>query len=254
MNCEELSFSQKLHDQRMARAEALLGANVVRKLVAYGLFLLGVTRNVVASFLDMPPGTVRSLVLGMHTKGLPALEDQRANTASFKPPAPPLVTPRLEDLQSVLRVNFGISDFVLDIPMSNTVQKRVVLLTFLHSGLLSRLEVGKALSLSADRVGKLARSLQHDDVESILDHRRGQQRDWRFTPEIKAKLIEQFVIDIVEHGQTSGDRLAEHLNERCQLKLSPRSILHHLSALGLSQIRSSLPAHLAVLKKNSSTS
>jgi hypothetical protein len=251
MNCENITFSQQLCEQRIVPAEALLGSKVVRKILGYALFLLGATRSAIASYLDMPPGSVRSLVLAMNKKGLPALEDQRSKSSSFKPPLLPEITPKLEEHDSCLRVNFGIGALPVDIPFSNTTQKKVVLLTLLQNGLLKPSEAAKALDLSADRAGKLARALQRNDVEAILDHRRGQQQDYRFTPDIKAELIQQFVIDIVVHGKASGELLAQHLNKRCGLVLSPRSILNHVSALGLSRIKTSLPVHLTQLKKKS---
>ena len=252
MNSENMAFSEGLRRQRMAHAEGLLGAKVVNRMLAYALFLLGATRSVIASFLGMPPGTVRSVVRAMHKTGLPALEDQRSKTSSFKAPAPTEITPSIEAGEGCLRVQLGVGDRSMDIPDCNTVQKRVVLLTLLHNGLLGASEVAEALELSTDRTDKLARALQRNDVEAILDHRRGQQKDWRFTPEVKAELIQQYVLDTVEQGKTSGEQLARHLNERCQIELSPRSILHHVSALGLSLIKTTLPAHLDDLKKKRS--
>jgi len=254
MNSEDLTFSEEFRDRRIDQAEGVLGPKVVRRMLAYSLFLLGATRSAIASFLDMPAGSVRSLVLALHQRGLPALEDQRTKTSSFKAHAPVAVRPVLECQESCLRVCLGIGEQVVDIPNSNVVQKRVVLLTLLQNGLLERSEVAEALGLSSDRTGRLARTLQLEDVEAILDHRQGQQKDWRFTSEVKAELIQQFVLDTVKHGQVTGEQLAQHLNERCQLELSPRSILHHVSALGLSLIKSSLPEHLGDLKKKPSNS
>jgi transposase len=250
MNCENLNFFQRLHDQRIAQAESLLGTNVVHKLLGYALFLLGAPRSTISSTLDMPEGTVRSLVLAINRRGLSAFEDQRSKTSSFKTPPSCVSMPTLEEQDSNLRVNFGMGDLVLDIPHSNMLQKRVLLLTFLNNGLLKRSEVAPALGLSLDRTGKLARKLRQQDVDAISDQRRGQQQDYRFSPEVKAELIQQFVIDIVAHGKTSGEQLSSHLDERCQLTLSPRSVLHHVSALGLSYIKKSLPDYLSELKKN----
>ncbi len=250
MNCENLRFSQKLRDQRIFQAESLLGTNLVRKILGYAMFLLGAPRSTISSTLDMPEGTIRSLVLAMNRRGLSALEDQRVKTSSFKTPPPCVSTPTLEEHDSYLRVNFGMGANVLDIPTSNVRQKRVILLTLLNNGLLKRAEVAAALSLSLDRTGKLARKLQQQDVDAISDQRRGQQHDYRFPPEVKAELIQQFVMDIVAHGKISGEQLSSHLDERCQLTLSPRSILHHVSALGLSSLKKSLPKHLSELKKN----
>jgi hypothetical protein len=66
----------------------------------------------------------------------------------------------------------------------------------------------------------------------------------------KAELIQQFVFEAVAQRPTGGQQLAKKLEERCQLTLSARSILSHLSKLGLASIRDSLSEHLTVVKKN----
>jgi len=251
MNCDSLSFSQKLSEQRIRQAETLLGKKIVRKILAYALFLLGVNRSSISNFLNIAPGSIRSLVQAIKLRGLAGLEDQRSNTSSFKPPRPEQIVPTLEANDSGLKVDFNVGNLLLRIPKSNPIQKRVVLLSLANNRLLERSTVADALGLSIDRTGKLARTLEQEDVKGILDQRQGQRQDYRFTPQIKAELIQQFVVD--QHP-TGGEQLAKKIEERCQLSLSPRSILSHLSRLGLSSIKDSLPEHLAAVKKNSSNS
>jgi hypothetical protein len=248
MNCENLSFSQELSDQRISQAETLLSKTIVRKILAYALFLLGVKRSAISSFLNMPPGTIRSLVLAITRRGLSGFEDQRSKTSSFKPPLPEQIAPTIGMEDSWVKVDFQIGNLVLRIPDTNPVQKRIVLLSLENSGLLERSDVADALHLSVDRTGKLARQLAQEDVKGILD----QRQDYRFTPEIKAELIQQFVIEAVAQRSTGGEQLAKKLEERCGLALSARSILSHLSKFGLSSIRGSLSEHLSEAKKNSS--
>jgi hypothetical protein len=249
MNCENLNFTQKLHDQRALQAESRLGAITVQKILGYALFLLGMPRSKISSSIGMPEGSVRSLILALNQRGLPAFEDQRTKTSLFKPSPPSMSTLTLEEHDSCLQVNFD-GGHTLDIPASNTLQKRVFLLTLLNGGLLKCSEVAEALNLSPDRTGKLAKKLQQQDVDAISDQRRGQQQDYRFSPEVKAELIQQFVLDIMSDGKVSGEKLSARLNERCQLTLSPRSILYHVSALGLSRLKKTLPESLSELKKN----
>ena len=251
MNCNTLSFSQKLSDQRINQAETLLGRKIIQKLLAYALFLLGVSRSEISSFLKIPAGSIRSLVHAINSRGLAGLEDQRTKASSFKPPLPKQITPTLKVQDLWLKVDFEPSNLVFRIPESNPDQKRIVLLSLLNSRLLDRNEVAGALHLSIDRTGKLARKLEQEDVKGILDQRQGQRQDYRFTPETKAELIQQFVIEAVAQRPTGGQQLAKKLEERCQLTLSARSILSHLSKLGLPSIRDSLCEHLTEVKKKS---
>jgi hypothetical protein len=251
MNYERLSFSQKLSHQRLSHAENLLGRKIVNKILAYALFLLGVNRSTISSLLNIPQGSIRSLMLAIKNRGLAGFEDQRTKSSFFKPPPPEKIRPILKTEDAYLNVDFNIGNFLLRIPESNLVQKRVILLSFLNSGLLKRNEVADALHLSLDRTGKLARKLEQEDVNGILDQRQGQKQDYCFTPEIKAELIQQFVIEAVAQRPTGSEQLAKQLKERCQLTLSAGSILSHLSKLGLPSIKDSLTEHLAELKNKS---
>ncbi len=252
MNCDNLSFSQKLSAQRITKAEGALGKNIVQKILAFALFLLGVDRSLIASRLEIPPGTVRSLVRSFNNKGLAALFDRRTKThLPIVDQTPKRTDTFLEEGEETLKVNLDSGNQIIHIPVDNTIQKRVVLLTLLNSKILDCSEAAIALGLSNDRTIKLARKLKQHGVDSIMDRRQGQQKEFIFTPQLKSEIIQQFVIDIVTKGHTSGKQLAQHLEERCQITLSSRSILYHLSKLGLKNIKSSLPLLLEEAKKKS---
>lgn len=251
MNCETLSFSHKLSTQRLSQAKSLLGKKIVQKILAYALFLLGASRSAISSFLGMPPGSIRSVILSINNRGLAGLEDQRTKKSSFKPIRPNATEqPMIKAEDTLLKVDFKTSNLVLQIPDGNQIQKRIILLSLLNSGILKRSEVAATLNLSVDRTGKLARKLDQEDVESILDQRQGHKQDYRFTPKIKAELIQQFVIESVANRPTGGEQLARKLQDRCQLTLSARSILNHVSKLGLPTIKHSLTENLTALKKS----
>ncbi|KPA11471.1 transposase, partial [Candidatus Magnetomorum sp. HK-1] len=91
--------------------------------------------------------------------------------------------------------------------------------------------------------------LEKEDVKSVIDQRKGQKHDYRFTPEVKGQLIEQFVIEVVSNRPTGGDRLTKIMKERCQLNLSAGSINSHLLKLGLSNIKDSLYEYFVESKK-----
>jgi hypothetical protein len=252
MDCDHLKFNLEYSQQRIAKAEKAIGKILVQKILAIALFLLGVDRASISSRLSMPPGTIRSLIRNFSHNGVASLLDRRTKTQLPKAEQ----TPRQAEA-TISRDNESLKiQLARDLPAitvlkTNSVQAKVVLLSLLNSQLLKCSEVASAIGLSEDRTLKLARKLTQSDVESIIDQRRGQQVDFRFTPQLKSELIQQFVIDIVTEGSTSGKQLAKHLEERCQITLSSRSILYHLSKLGLRHIMSSLPGLLEDAKKKS---
>lgn len=251
MNCQSLDFSPPLSDRRLQRAEASLGRRAVRKLLAFALYLMGVKLPAVTALLALPEGTLHSLFRSLRLRGLPALEDRRSQVSSFRPPPAQQLTPAVREAKGELLVELGAGQAAIRIPGPNRLQRRTVLLTLLASGLLTRAQAAQGLGLSEDRTAKLARKLARHDVPGLMDRRRGQQKEYRFGPQVKAELIQQFVLELAGQGDTSGRQLAASLKERCGLQLSPRSIARHLSLMGLSGIKASLAGRLAEAKKNS---
>ncbi len=140
------------------------------------------------------------------------------------------------------------------IPINNPLQTKVVLLTLLDNGLLNNSDVAKILNISKVQVSNLSKALRDQDVPSLIDKRKGQIQDYRFTPEIKAELIQQVAANAITGKPTSSRVISEQINERCNLKLPDRSIRLHMKKLGLPNIASSLPVLVDTLKKNSSRS
>lgn len=250
INSQNISFSNELSGQRMARAQKVLSTKVVNRILCFALYLLGADRKSISNVLKTPPGSIRSIIRAIFHGGLSAFEDRRRSTSTFLP------------LQETKRVNLTVGMqtewIVIDlgevgqikIPSQHSLQAKVILLTMLNNGLLSTREVAEALDISTAHVLNLARGLHTDDSAVLIDKRQGQRQEYRFTPEVKAEVIQQFVLDVVVEGRTSGKQLSERLEERCQLRLSERSIRHHVKDLGLARVKKSLPPLLAEVKKN----
>lgn len=253
MNCDNLDFSFRLSNERIQQANAIFGAKIIQ-ILAWALFLLGANKPSICSALSFKEGSLRTLLFRLKNQGLGVLEDRRTKASSFKTNPLPnsIVEPTkvtLSHTYEAYQICFGSESLQIQIPNSNPVLLKAMLLCLLNSHILNRKEVAQALRLSEDRVAKLVNIMCKDDIHGILDQRNGQKQDYVYTPEVKGELIQQFVIDLVQDGKTSGENLSKHIEERCQFRLSPRSILHHLNILGLSQIKSTLPNHLEALKK-----
>lgn len=249
-NSQELPpLSSRSSAQRMERANRVLGAQVVARILAVALYLLGANRKVLAERLDMPVDTVKSLIQRAFRDGLPALEDRRRRRSTFKPhgmASPPSVHLWFEETHVVVEFDEARQ---IRLPRDHAAQCRTVLLTLLDAKLLGLDEVARALGLSTERTRKLRRKLVDSDVHGILDQRRGQQQDYRMTPEVKAELIQQFVLNLSTHAGTSSKQLSEDLRKRCEIAVAERTIRQHVATLGLGDLRKSLPALLDAVKK-----
>ena len=252
IDCHNLNFSSDLSDQRVAQAEKVFGAKVIKFILCFALYLLGIDRKTISETLDISPGSLRTLLRRLLKDGLAGFEDQRRSSTSSYPPAEVKlceVTPR-EDTQWII-VDFGIQDRKLKIPRGNTLQVRTVLLTMLNNKFLPKKEVASFLGITMVHTENLARKLHQEDASSLMEKRQGQKQDYRVGPEVKAELIQQFAVDVVSQGRTSGKQLSDNLRERCNLEISERTVRHHVAKLGLPRIKESLPHMLAELKKKS---
>lgn len=248
INCQGLNFSPILFRQRISHAKSVLGTPVFNRIICFALYHLGAKRPNISDILNMPPGTVRSTIRAIHQGGLAAFEDRRKKITT-------IVSPPLQHTQKAF-VNrqeqstiIAIGNTELRIPINNPLQTKVVLLTLLDNGLLNNSDVAKILNISKVQVSNLSKGLRDHDVPSLIDKRKGQIKDYRFTPEIKAELIQQVAANAITGKPTSSRAVSQHIKKRCNLVLPDRSVRLHMNKLGLPKISNSLPALVEDLKK-----
>jgi len=250
LDCQNLHVSAALAAQRIDRATQILGPQVFDRLIGFALYLLGVNRSEIARRLGKPIDSVKSSIKAIQKDGLPAFQDRRRRTPQGVPTSAVQLGPwELFEDGEFLVLQFGTPEKQLQIPRHNTLQVKVVLLSLASSGLLRMANVAGWLGVTPTHTRNLAGKLLQEDAAGLLDQRRGQQQEYRVTPQVKAELIQQYVVDVVRSGKTSGKQLSEHLQERCALHVSERTVRDHLRKLGLSTIKKSLLELLATLKK-----
>jgi len=221
IDCQGLAFSPALSERRIARAAESFGFGVIRRILCFALYLLGLERSAIGRSLGIPSDTAKSIIKAILRDGLAALEDRRRSTR-FRPPAPLEAPPiHLREAEEQIVVDFGFPDRQLKLSRQDPLQVKTVLLSMLNSGL------------------------------SLVDQRQGQQQDFVVSPSVKAELIQQFAVEAIRSGRTSSRAISEKLKERCSLDIPDRTVRHHLSRMGLRRIKHSLPQLLAAVKKTS---
>jgi transposase len=254
IDCQDLAFSPQLAQDRMQRAQQLLGVNVIQRFLCFALYLLGVNRSAIGRALDISPETAKSIIKAINTDGLCALEDRRRSMSAFLPESRSQPAPiTLQKAGECIVVDFGLEARQLSIPRHNVLQIRAVLLSMLNSGLLSSHQVAEVIGLTPAHTATLAHRLEQEDILSLIDKRQGQKSEYRVTPQIKAELVQQFVVDTVARGKVSSEAISAELKERCQITIPARTVRHYLARIGLPIIKHTLPRLLAAGKKNSET-
>ena len=253
INCQNLIFSPRLSENRTDQAQQTLGSVVVQRILCFGLYLLGLNRRAIGQSLNIPSETAKSIIKAVNKDGLGALEDRRRRFSTFLPKARPEPSPiTLREEEDHIVVDFGVSGRYLKLSRQDPLQLKTVLLSIFNNGLLSKQQVSKAIKLTPSHTATLARRLDEEGALSLVDRRQGQKQEYRVTAPVKAELVQQFAVDIITSGQTSGSKISAELKERCNISLPARTVRHHLAQMGLREIKQSLPQLLAVVKKTSS--
>lgn len=253
MDCRNIDFSAEKSHQRIERYLQIFSPQLLNRILALVLHLLGVKRQVVATLVNMPEGSVKTLLRNIQKDGFVALRDRRYSVANLpsgvRSPATHKPTVALSIEGKYCVVDFG-DDHEIRVLCEHQVHLRTLLLSLCHGGLLTTTEVASVLGMTSAHCRELARKLTRDDVvDALVDQRQGQQQDYLVGADIKARIIQYFAALAVTGRSTSGDALAKALIEFDQMELSPRTIRWHMNKLGLNTIKKTLPALVGRLKK-----
>ncbi len=218
-------------------------------LSAFALVFVSAKREDIAQYFQIPMGTFLSFLTRTDQYGLLAFEDRRksAYDKSSENRAPVKVSLAVTEAKRYRQL--GGNNQAIIIPRKNLLQCKVILLTFVNNGLLTAKEVSEVLGFSVRHTRDLNVKMHEGDVYWLIDKRKGQIQDYRFTPEIKAELIQQVAANAITGKPTSSRAVSQHIKERCNLVLPDRSVRLHMNKLGLPTISNSLPALVEDLKK-----
>jgi hypothetical protein len=240
---------------RIEKARLILGRNVVNRVLGFALFLLGAKREEIARLLGIPYGTFLSFLSRADKLGVAAFQDRRRKAGDqATAPRPPTtataeVSVRQRGGDTIVSLSGVGPELVL--PRSDPFRRKVVLLGFVIDGLLSPKAVADVLGYSPRHVRHLARKMAEGGAEDLVDQRKGQLCDYRYTSEVKSEIVLQFAVNAMTGRPTSSRVLTRDINERRDLGLADRSVRWHLDRLGLAMIAAALPSLVENLKRGS---
>jgi transposase len=251
LHCQSLSFDPKLSARRLKKAQRIFPIKILHNIIFLSLYLLGMKRSAIASTFGLSPNTVRTKIRIFLKEGASALFDRRKKNLLPPVKEEPEMSPERETVieqtteDDVLRIG----DICIAIPKNNHLQARAVLLTLVQNGIITKAEAAESLNLSLGHIGYLCNELKDKDIQCLLDQRQGQKEDYKFTPEVKAQLIQIFTIKSLTGKRTSGKTIGEELEAMFGISFSERSVRFHMLKLGLSHIKRTLPVQYALEKK-----
>jgi hypothetical protein len=256
-----IAFSAKHFEKRIQYANQLVGEKQVKWIIALALFFLGGKREQISQFIQIPVGTFYSFLTRFHHIGLKALMNQREKTGSAGHgfTADRMVTPDSEQKPTHLEIVCGSKRQSILIPdgtqlvlrSSNHIQFKTLMLSFLNAGLITFSEACELLDIGQRRLKDLCKILEHNDIDTLIDRRRGQQKDYLVTEQVKAEIIQQFALNLASGRSTASPKIAKQVNDVCRIVVSERAIRQHIAKLGLDKLKKTLPDLLTGVKKSS---
>ena len=250
IDCQNLVFSTRLAEDRWRQAQRVFDQGVLQRFLCYSLYLFGVNRKTIGQALAIPPETAKSTIKTINKHGLKALEDRRRQSSIFRPQVQIEAQPvTVREEGSRIIVDLGIGDRVLHLNREDPFQMKIILLTMLNNGLLKNRQVAEVLKITPTYTAILARRLDEQGASALLDQRQGQKQDFRVPREVKAEVVQQFALDVINSGKTSGRAISTELKERCDISIPDRTVRHHMTRMGLGKIKKSLPQLVSAEKK-----
>ncbi|RZB36564.1 MAG: hypothetical protein SRB2_02060 [Desulfobacteraceae bacterium Eth-SRB2] len=129
-------------------------------------------------------GTFLSFLTRADQYGLLAFEDRRKSAYKKVVTTEAPVKVSLAVTEQNVIIQLGGNNQEIIIPRKNLLQCKVILLTFVNNGLLTAKEVSDVLGFSVRHTRDLNGKMHEEDVYCLIDKRKGQIQDYRFTPEI----------------------------------------------------------------------
>lgn len=235
IDCRNLSFSVDLSESRLTKAQLVFGEKVLKRIIVFSLYMLGVRRIEIAQAVKLPENTVRTMLKTISRNGVASLLNRRKKRFEVMEDTVSKLSKKenIEITERNDRYQISINGTDIFILKSNRDQLKAMVLTFAENGLITKIYAGKILNISSSHVGYLINNVTENDLSCLIDQRKGQQKNFVFTPEIKSELIVQFAVNATTGRSTSSPVLAKDIEQRTSHELSPRSIRFHINSLGL---------------------
>ena len=233
----ELERSGAWAEKRRQKADAVLGHDVVDRLLAFAYHLLGAQSNDIARSIGLPVDTLNGLFKRICREGLPALEDRRHEASTFLARRPYPEQPEAVSLAvEAEHIDVEVGSRTVRLARSDSLLCRMVLLSLLDNGWLEAGQTAAALGVSVEHLRKLKTRWTRGGAASLIDRRQGQTQDYRMHPETKAELIRQYVLNLERGESVSPTCLKADLHKRGKPCPSTQTVAVHVRKLGLNHL------------------
>lgn len=251
---ESLDFSSEQSKKRIEQTTNLFGEELTKRLLCFCLYLMGANRIKAAAAVDLPKGSFFTLLNRIKKNGFLGFADRRRREAFPLVPKSDPISPQQPSATVCVhddKIEVELSgSHRMTIPAADALRSRITIISLVCEGILSTTEASKVLHCSVPHISKLCKKLQEGCAEDFIDQRKGQQSDYKITPEIKHMLIAQTAAHVITGKSTSSLAITKAINEQVNIELTDRTVRQHMHNLGLNKLKNTLPSLIEALKKN----
>jgi len=247
MDCPQLPDERsKAHAQkRLNSASALLGKDVLVRLLIYALYLLGFKRETLAAMFGYQLAGVKSIIDRVNDYGLEGLIDQRRSLKE-----PEKAEPEVVFTEQSAAVNLA-GPLTIEIAKDDPMARKIVAVCLVESKAITAAQGARFLGYTPQAFGRLLNRYREKGSSDLFDKRRGQQRDYKVDMEVKSEILYQFLkLSTQNISFSSKDIHRAVSNAFPSRQISERTVRYHLTLLGFSQVRQRLKEELFGGKKN----
>ncbi len=249
MECPDLKNFQSRHKghKRIQHAVNCLGEDVVKRILSYSLYLMGYSYDFISGITDFSEGGLKTLTKQINNNGTERFQDQRrkedypylylkekdkdrADVASVK-------YVEQDDIYAGFEIKGNIS---LEIRKDDIMGRKFLTLLFMEADLLKQKDVAKIMNCQRLTVRQNLLKFRSTGIKGLLDNRRGQKSDYKFSDEVKGEILRKFISCVFDMETPTKTNINKYLNEKFSQSYSVRATALHLKKLGLTDNKKEL--------------
>lgn len=247
MDCPQLPEERSAANaqKRLSSASAVLGKDVLVRLLVYALYLLGFKRETLADMFGYQLAGVKSIIERANNYGLEGLIDQRRSINGLEKEKPEVV---LTEKEAAVNLTGPVT---IEIDKSDHLSRKILAVCLVASGAITTAQGAQILDYTPQAFSRLLKRYREKGSSELLDKRRGQQHDYKVDMEVKSEILYQFLKLSSQNASFSSKDIHRAVSEAFpDRQISERTVRYHLTLLGFSQVRRRLKEELFSGKKN----
>jgi DNA-binding transcriptional ArsR family regulator len=247
MDCPQLPDEQSLANgrKRLQVSTAVLGKDVLVRLLIYALYLLGFKRDTLARLFGYQLAGIKSIIERVNSSGLEGLVDRRRSIKEQES-GKPEISLTAQDI-----VIFLPEPVDLKLKQDDLLARKIMATTLADAGIITSLQGAEILEYTPQAFSRLLKRYREKGSTDLVDKRRGQQHDYKVDLAVKSEILYHFLKLSCRNIFFSSKDIHRAVNEAFPEKaISERTIRHYLTMWGFSQVHRRLNAELYQGKKN----